>query len=113
MLAAGEDRVERRLLERGADRRAHLGALADDVVAADAGAAAGRGQQRRQHQHGGRLAGAVGAEEAVDLARRDGQVDPVDRSRSLPELADEVLSTSIGAVLGAVSSCCGTYIAKG
>ena len=38
-------------------------------IAADARAPARRRQQRRQHQHGRRLAGAVGPEEAVDLAR--------------------------------------------
>ena len=58
--------------------RAHLRALLDDVVAGDARRAGGRRQQRRQHVHGRRLAGAVRAEEAVDLAGRDGQVDPVD-----------------------------------
>ena len=98
MLAAGEDRVERGLLQRGADRRAHLRALAHDVVAADRRAAARRRQQRRQHQHGRRLAGAVGPEEAVDLARRDGEVDPVDGARSLAELADQVLDLDRGAV---------------
>ena len=37
---------------------------------------AGRAQQRGQHPHGGRLAGAVGAEEGVDLALGDLEVDP-------------------------------------
>ena len=92
VLAPGEDRVERGLLQRGADRGAHLRALADDVVAADARASAGRRQQRRQHQHGRRLAGAVGPEEAVDLAGRDRQVDAVDRARALAELAHEPLA---------------------
>ena len=32
-----------------------------------------------------------GPEEAVDLARRDGQVDPVDRARPFLELPDERL----------------------
>ena len=91
VLATGEDRVERGLLQRGADRRAHLRALAHDVEAADARAAAGRRQQRREHQHRRRLARAVGPEEAVDLTGRDGQVDAVDRARSLAELAHELL----------------------
>ena len=78
MVAPGEQRVERRLLERGADRRAHLRPLLDDVVAGDARRAGGRRQQRRQHVHGRGLAGAVRAEEPVDLAGGDGQVDPVD-----------------------------------
>ena len=89
MLAAGEQRVERGLLERGADRRAHRGALAHDVVARHARRARGGRQQRREHQHGRRLAGAVGAEEAVDLAGLDAQVDAVDGARPVLELADE------------------------
>src|SRR2546430_12645931 len=48
-----------------------------------------RSQQRRQHVHRGRLTGAVRAEEAVDLARRDVQVDAGDRDDSALELADE------------------------
>jgi hypothetical protein len=44
--------------------------------------------------HGRRLAGAVRAEEAVDLARRDLEVDAVDRARALLELADEALDLS-------------------
>ena len=92
VLAAGEQRVERRLLQRGADRpRAPAAPSRDDVEAADARRAGGRRQQRRQHQHGGRLAGAVRAEEAVDLARADREVDAVDGARALLELADEPL----------------------
>ena len=77
-LAAGHQRVERRLLQRDPDRAAHLGRLVDDVVAGDRRPAAGRTQQRGQHPHGGRLAGAVGAEEGVDLALGDLEVDAVD-----------------------------------
>src|SRR5581483_840636 len=39
VFAAGEERVERRLLERRADRRAHLRPLADDVESGDGRAA--------------------------------------------------------------------------
>ena len=91
VLAAGEQRVERGLLQRGADHLAHLRPLRRHVEAADARRAGGRRQQRRQHQHGGRLAGAVRAEEAVDLAVVDGELDPVDRPRPLLELPDEPL----------------------
>ena len=75
VLAAGQERVERGLLQRRADVHPHLRALLDDVEAGDARAARGRRQQRRQHVHGRRLAGAVRAEEAVDLAglRRRGR----------------------------------------
>src|SRR5207244_10779533 len=45
VLAAGQERVERRFLARGADRGAHLWALTDDVEAADASCAGGRRQQ--------------------------------------------------------------------
>src|SRR5690348_3038362 len=46
MLAPGEDRIEGGLLQRGADGRADLRALADDVVAADRRASARRRKQR-------------------------------------------------------------------
>ena len=96
MLAAGEDRVERSFLERGPNRRPDLAALADDVEAADRGATAGRRQQCGQHQHRRRLAGAVGAEKAVDLAGRHRQVDAVDGARALAELAHQVLHLDRG-----------------
>ena len=89
MVAAGQERVERGLLEGDPDQRTDLRALLHDVVAADACRARGRRQQRRQDVDGRRLARAVRAEEAVDLARRDGEVDPVDRSRALLVLANE------------------------
>ena len=50
-----------------------------DVVAGDAGVAAGRLDQRAEHRDRRRLAGAVGAEEAEDLARRDLEVDAAHR----------------------------------
>jgi hypothetical protein len=89
VLAPGQERVERRLLERRPDRRAHLRPLLHDVEAGDARAPRRRREQRRQHVHGGRLAGAVRAEEAVDLAGRDRQVDPVDRADPALELANQ------------------------
>ena len=89
VLASGEERVERGLLERDADRVADVGALADHVVARDPGGARGGGQERRQHVDRRRLACAVRAEKAVDLAGLHLEVDPVDRPRALLELADE------------------------
>ena len=89
MVAARQHRIERRLLERGADHRAHLRPLPDDVVAAHPSRSGGRRQERRQHQHGRRLAGPVRPEEAVDLARLDAEVDRVHRPRPLLELAHE------------------------
>src|SRR5205085_11456912 len=84
--------VQRRLLERGADRRPYLSALPDHVVAGNARPAAGGWQQRGEHQHGCRFSGAVGTEESVDLARGDGQIDSIDGPRSLAKLADELLN---------------------
>ena len=91
VVSSREERVERRLLERGADHRAHLGALVHDVVARYPGRPRGRRQQRREHEHRRRLAGAVRPEEPVDLARLDAYVDAVDGSRTLLELANELL----------------------
>ena len=79
VLATGQERVERRLLQRRADRRADLRPLPHDVEAGHR-RPAGRGrEERRQHVHRRRLPGPVRAQEAVDLAGRDRQVDPVDR----------------------------------
>src|SRR5262249_48410762 len=90
VLASGQERVERRLLQRGPDRRAHLRPVAHDVVPGD-GRTPRRGrEERRQHVHGRRLAGAVRPEEAVDLAGLDTQVDPVDGANIL-ELTDQAL----------------------
>ena len=89
VLAAGEHRVERDVLQRDADRGAHLRALLRDVVARDRRAAARRRQERREDLDGRRLARAVGPEEAVDLAGRDVQVDAVDGADAALELADQ------------------------
>ena len=74
-LATGHQRVERRLLERDADRLADLARLGDDVVAGDLRGAARGAQERGEHADRGRLAGAVRAEEGVDLALGDVEVD--------------------------------------
>jgi hypothetical protein len=89
VLAAGQQRVERRLLQRGADRRPHPRPLLDDVEAADPRGAGGGREEGGQHQHRRRLAGAVGAEEAVDLALGDLEVDPVDGPGAVLELAGQ------------------------
>jgi len=90
VLATGEQWVQGHVLERSTDEAAHLGTLMGDVEASHARAAGGRGQQGGEHEHGRRLAGAVGPQEAVDLARRDVEVDAVDRPHVL-ELAHEPL----------------------
>ena len=61
--------------------RANGVGLVDDVVAEHPGAAGIGADQRRQHADRRRLAGAVGAEHAVDGAAAHGQVDAVDGAR--------------------------------
>src|SRR5204863_8095970 len=74
----------------GPDCRTHMLSFGDHVVAGHARGAGGRREQRRQHVHGRRLAGSVRAEEAVDLARGDGKIDPVHGAWPVLELPDEV-----------------------
>jgi hypothetical protein len=89
MVTAGEERVERRLLQCDPDQPAHLRAVLHHVEAADARRSRGRRKKRGQNVDGRRLAGAVRTEEAVDLTRGDGDVDSVDRARAFLVLADE------------------------
>ena len=91
VLAAGQERVERGLLERRPDRGAHLVALLDHVVAGHPRAPRRGRQQRGEHVDRRGLPGAVRPEEAVDLAGLHAQVDPVNRARPLLELANELL----------------------
>ena len=87
MLTSGQQRVERGLLEGGADRGTHVRALGDDVVARHSCHTRGGRQQRCQHVDGRRLAGAVRSEEAVDLPRSDREVDSVNGPRAVLEIS--------------------------
>jgi len=78
VLPAGEDLVDGGELAGEADAPAHLARVAGDVEAGHLGAAAVEADERGQDAHGGGLAGAVGAEQAVDRALRYGQVEPVE-----------------------------------
>ena len=78
VLQAREVLVDGGVLAGEADPAADLVGLADDVVAEDVGLAAVGAQQGGEHLHGGGLAGAVRAEDAVDRAGRHRQVDSVD-----------------------------------
>jgi hypothetical protein len=89
VLARGQLRVERRLLEGGADRVADPGAVGDDVVARDPCASGAGGEESGEDVDGRRLAGAVRAEEAVDRAGRDLEVDSGDGADAALEFADE------------------------
>ena len=77
-LGSGLLRVEGRFLQGDTDAEPHLTGLGCHVIAGHPGPAPGRGQQGAQHAHRGRLAGAVGPEEPVDLPGGDAEVDPVD-----------------------------------
>ena len=68
--------------------RAHLLAVALDVEAVDGGVAAGRDEEAAEDADERRLAGAVRAEEAEDLAARDLQRDAVERADGAEVLGD-------------------------
>jgi len=87
VLASGEVLVHRGHLAREADETAHGVGLGDDVVAEHAGAAGVRAQQGGEHADRGRLAGAVGTDQADNPALVDAQVDAVDGT----DMRDRVL----------------------
>ena len=88
-LAAGHQRVDRRLLQRDADLAAHRVGVVHDVVARDPRLARGRAQQRDEDADRRGLARAVGPEKAVDLALGDVEIEPVDGADVALEAADE------------------------
>ena len=78
VLAAGEVGVEARRLDEARDAIQCAHAVDHRIPAEQPCAARARTDQPEQHAQRCRLAGAVGAEVAVDVARLDGQVDVVD-----------------------------------
>jgi hypothetical protein len=91
VLLGGQVAVERGVLEDETDVSAHIVAVGDDVEATDA-RGPGRGPgQGAEHVDRRALAGAVGAEEAEDLARRDRErhaAHGVDLAVGLGEVVD-------------------------
>src|SRR5216683_1062213 len=77
-LLGGEAGVERGGGGKKADVGANFFGMLDNVVAADEGGAVGGLQDGGEHAQGGGLAGAVGAEQAVDLAGLAGEADVID-----------------------------------
>ena len=75
VLAAGEVLVDRGVLPGETDALAHRLRVVGDVEAEHLGPATVGTEDGREDAHGGGLAGTVGAEQAEDRARRDGQVD--------------------------------------
>ena len=78
VLRAGERLVDAGVLSRHPDEAAHRMALADHIVPQDHRPAAGGSQQGGDHAQRRRLTGTVGAEQAVDDAGGDLQVQAVD-----------------------------------
>src|SRR5687768_15590258 len=74
-LAAGLARVEPRLLQRDADAVANPIRVAGHVDARHRCTAGGDRQKRREHPHRRRLAGAIRAEKAEDLAWLNLEID--------------------------------------
>ena len=74
-LPAGLLAVDRVVLQRHADAQADVTGLRRDVEAGDGCRSRRDAEQCAQHLHRGRLTGTVRAEEAVDLAVRDVEVD--------------------------------------
>ncbi len=86
-LAPGEVGVQAQLTGQVAAARLDRQRLAAAVPAEDEGAPGRRPDQVQQHADGGRLAGAVGAEEAEHLARPDLQVEVDDAAAAPPAVA--------------------------
>ena len=78
VLLAGQARVVGGALDEGADGSRRQGVALADRASQDAHASRRRTGQSQQELHRGGLAGAVGAQEAVDAAGGHGQVQAVD-----------------------------------
>ncbi len=87
VLPSGEIEIRGERLRDDADVLAHLARMARDVEAGDERMAAARRDERREHPHDRRLAGAVGAEQSEDLAATDFEVDLVDRGERAEALS--------------------------
>ena len=90
VVRCGELRIEGQVLGTYADDLADLVAFALDGVAADEYLAGVGGHDGGEHSDGGRLAGAVGAEESVDLLAPDGEGDAVDGLDVVEALAEVI-----------------------
>src|SRR5690606_15669527 len=88
-LGSGETFVEVELLGEHTDPLLDLEWLFPGVELADAGSARGASAQTDDHADGRRLAGAVLAQQPVELAFANREVETVDRVR-FPEAADQV-----------------------
>ena len=88
VLAQREALVQAHLLAHVADPVAHAARVADDVHAVDLDRARRRPDEADQHADGRALAGAVGAEEGEDRARRHFDREVVDRGEGAEALGE-------------------------
>jgi hypothetical protein len=91
VLPAGEVVVDRGVLAGQPDAGPHLLRMLADVDAGDAGASGVGWEQGGQYPDEGGLAGAVGAQQPVDGAGRDGEAEAVERPNLTLEHLDQVL----------------------
>src|SRR5438874_2037961 len=99
VLAAGEVRVDRRVLPSQADDRSEPGRVANDVVSGHLGSPAVGPQKRGKDPNRRGLPRAVRAEDRQDRRRHRGQVDPLQRLDSAEPL-DEALRDDGGTIPG-------------
>ena len=101
ILGAGELGVAGHVLRNHSNRGAHRVGVANDIVPGHDRRAAGGRHQRGQHADERALAGAVGSEQAEDLAALDLEADVIHRQQRAETLAD-AFDVDGGAVWGLV-----------
>ena len=87
VLLGGEVRVQHGVVRDEADGLAHRHGVLAHVVAGHLDLAAAGGEQRGEHAQGGRLAGAVGAEDAQEPAARHPERDALEHLTAAERLA--------------------------
>ena len=90
ILVDGHLQVQRRALREIAEARANVQGVVEDVMALHLRHARGGRDEAREDAHGGRLAGAVGTEEADDLAAAHLEADIVERTERAVTLGQPV-----------------------
>ncbi len=111
IFAAGGDFFHAALLTDVADVVTNLVVLGSEIEADDRGAAGRGDEQRAKHPHRRRLAGAIRAEQAENLAFIDGEVDPADRLDLAPPANSNVFDNCSVRIIGA-SVTAGTFMPK-
>src|SRR5580765_3020969 len=90
VLAHGQLAVERKCLGHVADPATGLQVARIHWTPEQPGSALGGGEKAGEHLHGGRLAGAIRAEETEDLAALDGEADVVHRDEGAKALGERL-----------------------